>query len=162
MADDTKPSAGNSTIQRNPSQTPGAGIGAQPVNPQNVNNSPSPGGDGVQSSASERSAAGLDPAVNQPAQNRVNAAERREQTQRTDGKAGLRAGIVQSPGEVLPGEASANAINAAEQNRLARQEADHLAQFGDLPQSTLDEMEAGRNALKRHAQRAAPVTPAKE
>jgi hypothetical protein len=166
MAEDTNRPQGNTTIQRNPSQMPAAGVGAaRPgassagVNPQNLNQSPSPLGDGIQSSQSERSAAGLDRTVNQPGQQRVNAAERREQGENTrpGDKAGIRAGVVQSPGEVLPSEASAALIDAAEQARRDKAEAERAAEFGTLPQATLDEMNAGKEALKRHQHRTAVV-----
>jgi hypothetical protein len=165
MADEMNRPQGNTTIQRNPSQVPSSGIGARPgvssesvgANPQNLNQSPSPLGDGIQSSQSERTAAGLDQPINQPGQQRVNAAERRERSEqpRPEGKGGIRPGIIQSPGEVLPSEASTALINAAEIARRDKAEAERAAEFGHLPQSTLDEMDAGKEALKRHQHRAA-------
>jgi len=169
MADETNRPQGSTTIQRNPEQTPQGGIGApRPgvssggVDPQNLNQSPSPFGDGIQSSQSERTAAGLDQPINQPGQQRVNAAERRERSEqpRPEGKAGIRPGVIQSPGEVLPSEASTALINAAEIARRDKAEAERAAEFGDLPQATLDEMNAGKEALKRYQHRAAPPTDA--
>lgn len=145
-------------------QTPSqsvAGQGGQGAsqNPQNLNQSPSPGGDGVQSSDSERRAHGLDAPVNQPAQQRVNAAERRERAEETKkgDKVGERASLIQSPGEVVPGEMAARAIDDAEARRKADDERAREAEFGEIPQATRDEMEAGKQALKRHAR--APENP---
>jgi hypothetical protein len=119
-------------------------------NPQNMNNSPSPGGDGVQSSESERRAASAQ--TSQAAQQRINAAERRERPQGSP--------LVQSPGEVLPGEASADAINAAEQSRKDAAEREHSERYKDLPESTRSEMDAGKKALERGTvARPAPTNP---
>lgn len=153
MADPTK-------TAQSPSQSVAGqgGIGAN-SNPQNVNHSPSPGGDGVQSAASER-AAGGDTSLSQPVQQCVNAAERRERAEdvKHGDKVGLRPSLIQSPGLVAPGEASANAINDAERARIEQNERDHLEANGEVPQATMDELEAGRAALKRHANPAAAPT----
>lgn len=143
------------TPDQKPSQSVAGqgGIGAG-GNPQNLNMSPSPGGDGVQSSASEKAAQG-DTRPSQPAQQRINAAERRENTDRH----GIRPSLIQSPGEVVPGEAAASAINDAETRRAAAAEEAHNGQFKDIPQATLDEMNAGKEALKRHARTPAPTNP---
>lgn len=126
-------------------------------NPQNLNNSPSPGGDGVQSAASERSAAGLDK-VNQPAQQRINAAERREKAESGEKNAGERPSLIQTPGEVLPGDDLL--INAAEQARKDRDAAEHKERAGELLQTTVDEMTAGKKALERnHPGAAKPSNP---
>lgn len=145
-------------------QTPSqsvAGQGGQGAsnNPQNLNQSPSPGGDGVQSSDSERRAAGLDQPVNQPAQQRINAAERRERGEdaKKGDKVGERPSLIQSPGEVAPGEMAAQAINDAEIRRHADAERAREAEFSEIPQNIRDEMEAGKAALKRHSR--APEAP---
>jgi hypothetical protein len=64
---------------------------------------------------------------------------------------GQRPNIVQAPAEVNPGVVGAQAIEAAEQARLRKEneERDELAKA--LPQATIDEIEAGKAALKRHA-----------
>jgi hypothetical protein len=136
------------------------GIGAS-ENPQNRNLSPSPGGDGVQSAASERSAHGADRGVDQPGQQRINAAERRERgdNAKPGDKVGERASLVQSPGEVSPYETAAAALDAAEAKRLSDAEKARDEEFKDLPQATIDEIEAGRAALKRHGRAAAPTNP---
>lgn len=154
MADPVKPA-------QTPSQSVAGqgGIGGTP-DPQNVNRSPSPGGDGIQSSASERQAGG-DTSLSQPVQQRVNAAERREQGDRVKhgDKVGERSTLIQSPGMVQPGEASAAAINDAEKARNEAAERAHTEQFKDLPEATLTEMEAGKAALKRHARAPEPTNP---
>lgn len=127
---------------------------AEPTS-QNLNQSPSPGGDGVQSSAAERSSHGLDRASNQPGQQRVNAAERRERGEnaREGDKVGERPSLIQSPGEVLPGDAAADAINTAEARRRDAAEAEQHLKSQDLPQAVLEEMDAGRKALERNKPR---------
>lgn len=123
---------------------------------QNLNKSASPGGDGVQSSQAERSAAGLDAGVNQPAQQRINAAERRERgvDVAKDAKVGSRPSLVQSPGEVIPEDATFAASAAAiEQSHKDRVAAEQHLKDGDLPQATLDEMNAGKAALDRNKPR---------
>jgi hypothetical protein len=138
------------------------GIGGTP-NPQNVNRSPSPGGDGVQSSASERAAAG-DQGLSQPAQQRINAATRRENAADPNRKGGERPALIQSPGEVLPQDTVAEAMAASERSRLDAVQAAHDAQFGDpdaVSDQTRAEMDAGRAAVQRHNRRrpVAPVAP---
>lgn len=124
------------------------GIGGSP-NPQNMNNSPSPGGDGVQSAASER--ANADKGTSQPAQQRVNAAERREQgVGGPDGDKdthGIRASLIHAPGQVLPYEDEMNAASAIKE---AEKEPD------ELPEATRREMEAGKKALEGRSTRVEP------
>jgi hypothetical protein len=151
-----------------PAQTPAqsvagqGGIGGNP-NPQNLNRSPSPGGDGVQSSASERAAAG-DTSPSQPAQQRINAAQRRENSSNPDRKPGERTSLIQSPGEVLPQDTVAEAMAASERSRLDAVQAAHDAQFGnpdEVSDQTRAEMDAGRAAVQRHSRRGSrPVAPA--
>jgi hypothetical protein len=120
----------------------------------NLNASASPGGDGVQSSASERAAAG-DKSNSQGAQQRINAAERRERGENTtteDKKPGGPAGIVQSPGEVMP-NTGPDPIDVAEQSRKDKYELERKVDEGSLPQSTLDEINAGRAAIQGNASR---------
>lgn len=120
---------------------------------QNLNSSPSPGGDGVTSSTAERTAHGLDRADNQPGQQRVNAALRRERGDNPGDKVGTRPSLIQSPGEVLPGDASDAAINAAETARRDAADAERKLEHGELPQGTIDEMNAGKQALQRNRPR---------
>jgi hypothetical protein len=152
--------------QNKPAQTASQSVAGQggiggSDNPQNRNLSPSPGGDGVQSAASERTAHGADRGVDQPGQQRINAAERRERGENTKqgDKVGERASLIQSPGEVLPYEAAAAALDAAEQKRFSDAEKARDEEFKDLPQATIDEINAGRNALKRHDRAAATTNP---
>jgi hypothetical protein len=59
--------------------------------------------------------------------------------------------LVQNPAEVNPGEVGAQAIEAAEQARIRKENEERAALAKSLPQATLDEIEAGKAALKRHA-----------
>lgn len=95
------------------------------------------------------------PPVEQRAQN-----EQRARTETAKADLGARPNIVQNPAEINPGEAGAQAIEAAEQARLRKENEERAALAKDLPQATLDEIEAGRAALKRHAV-AAPQAVAK-
>jgi hypothetical protein len=127
----------------NPNSVAGQGGVGGAGNPQNLNNSPSPGGDGVQSAASEK-AAGGDDGVNQPKQQRINAAERREKTGTDDKGKPRRHALIQAPGEVLPFEQTNNTIFSPEEVA----EADRQAIESNLPASTIAEMQGGRAALE--------------
>lgn len=59
--------------------------------------------------------------------------------------------MVQNPAEVNPGQVGAAAIEAAEQARLRKENEERAELAKELPQATLDEIEAGKAALKRHA-----------
>lgn len=74
---------------------------------------------------------------------------KREQASKQEEKLGGAPHLVRNPDEINPGDVGALAIDQAEQARLAREqrERDELAKT--LPQSTLDEMEAGKAALGR-------------
>lgn len=64
---------------------------------------------------------------------------------------GERPSIVQAPAEASPSQIAADAINAAENARLERENREAEERSKELPQNVVDEMEAGRAALKRHA-----------
>lgn len=78
-----------------------------------------------------------------------NAQTTQETTTKQDEKLGNAPHLVRAPDEVNPGDVGALAIEQAEQARLAREqrERDELAKT--LPQSTIDEMNAGKAALGR-------------
>lgn len=65
--------------------------------------------------------------------------------------AGSKPHIIQAPTAQSPGEIAAQAIEAAEADRAAREQAEADERAKTLPQNVLDEMEAGKAALKRHA-----------
>ncbi len=124
------------------------------TNPTNLNSSPSPNGDGVQSSSAEKTAAG-DKGNAQAAQQRINQATRREQGENVTGddkKPGGPAGIVQSPGEVIPA-AGPDPVEVAEQVRKDKYEAERKIDNGELSQATIDEMNAGKAAIKGSGER---------
>jgi hypothetical protein len=59
--------------------------------------------------------------------------------------------MVQNPAEINPGEVGAAAIDAAEQARLRKENEERAELAKALPQATIDEIEAGKAALQRHA-----------
>lgn len=63
--------------------------------------------------------------------------------------AGEKPHVVQNAVEQNPGDVAAQAIDAAEAARKQREEQDRAELAKTLPQSTLDEMEAGKAALNR-------------
>jgi len=141
--DTTKPAA---EAPKPTAAIPAAGTNATGTD-TNLNNSPSPRGDGVQSAASEKQAAEVEK-PSQASQQRINAAERAE-----EGAAGTAevgdgpSGIVQSPG-IVHAVGNTTVLEAATVAAEEAEKVEQLVEQGNLPQTTLDEIEAGRNALK--------------
>lgn len=68
-----------------------------------------------------------------------------------DDSAGAKPHIIQSAAALSPGDIAAQAIEAAEADRAAREQADADERAKSLPQNVLDEMQAGKEALRRHS-----------
>lgn len=58
--------------------------------------------------------------------------------------------LVQNPVEANPSEVSAAAIEQVERVRIARENKEAEERASELPQKTIDEIEAGKAALQRH------------
>lgn len=68
-----------------------------------------------------------------------------------DKKAPARGVIVQKPEPITAEQVAANVIADAEKERVRQEEASRAEMAKTLPQNVLDEMEAGRQAIARHA-----------
>lgn len=69
--------------------------------------------------------------------------------------------LVQNPVDRNPSEVADEAIQRVEVERIARENQEREEMAKELPQKTIDEIEAGREALKRHGV-AAPQAVSKE
>lgn len=75
---------------------------------------------------------------------------------------GRRPNIIQSPVAPTTSEIVDDAVGRAERERIAREQAEADERSKELPQTTIDEIEAGKAALKRHAVAAPQAVAPKE